>query len=147
MLVNQRLLASRKKRIKTGKLMVNKNKPIVFVVDDEPAIASTLALILNSSGFSATAFTNPLEALKSAEFECPEFLISDVMMPQLNGIDLGVQFKAIYPTCRVLLFSGQAATADFMDSARVKGHHFDLLSKPVHPKDLLAAIEAIKSTS
>jgi DNA-binding NtrC family response regulator len=120
--------------------MAEKNKPRIFVVDDEPAIASTLALVLNSSGFSATAFTDPLKALRSAENRSPDFLITDVIMPQLNGIDLGVQFKAIYPGCRILLFSGQAATADFMESARKKGHNFDLLVKPVHPKDLLASI-------
>ena len=127
--------------------MSSKSKPSIFVVDDEPIIASTLALILNSSGFSATAFTNPLEALVAAETQCPDFLISDVMMPQLNGIDMGVQFKVLHPTCRILLFSGQAATADFMDSARKKGHDFKLLTKPVHPKDLLAAIEALDTNS
>jgi len=127
--------------------MSSQSKPRMFVVDDEPIIASTLALILNSSGFSATAFTDPLEALAAAEIQCPDFLISDVMMPQLNGIDLGVQFKAIYPTCRILLFSGQAATAEFMESARKKGHDFKLLTKPVHPRDLLKAIEAISGTS
>jgi DNA-binding response OmpR family regulator len=127
--------------------MPTKTKPRIFVVDDEPTIASTLAMILNSSGFTATAFTDPLAALRSAESQCPDFLISDVIMPQLNGIDLGVQFKAIYPSCRILLFSGQAATADFMDSARKKGHDFNLLTKPVHPKDLLAAIEAIISST
>jgi len=127
--------------------MSNKGKPRIFVVDDEPVIASTLAIILNSAGFSATAFTDPLGALLAAETECPDFLISDVLMPQLNGIDLGVQFKAIYPQCRILLFSGQAETSDFMESARKKGHHFKLLTKPVHPKDLLAAIEAIGAAS
>jgi FixJ family two-component response regulator len=64
-------------------------------------------------------------------------------MPKLNGIDLGVQFKAIFPSCRILLFSGQAATVDLMESARKSGHNFNLLAKPVHPKDLLAALEAI----
>jgi len=123
--------------------MPRKSKPSIFVVDDEPTIASTLALILNSSGFSATAFTDPMEALQSAQAQCPDFLISDVVMPKLNGIDLGVQFKAIFPSCRILLFSGQAGTADLMESARKSGHNFNLLAKPVHPKDLLAAIEAI----
>jgi CheY-like chemotaxis protein len=127
--------------------MSSQSKPSIFVVDDEPIIASTLAMILNSSGFSATAFTDPLEALVAAETQCPDFLISDVVMPKLNGIDLGVQFKVLYPTCRILLFSGQAATADFMESARKKGHDFQLLTKPVHPRDLLAAIEAIGTTS
>jgi DNA-binding response OmpR family regulator len=126
--------------------MSSKNKPTIFVVDDEPTIASTLAMILNSSGFSATAFTDPMQALRAAEAQCPDFLISDVMMPQLNGIDLGVQFKAIFPSCRILLFSGQAATADLMESAQKEGHKFNLLTKPVHPKDLLAALEAIDPT-
>jgi CheY-like chemotaxis protein len=120
--------------------MPEKNKPRIFVVDDEPVIASTLESILNSAGFSATAFTNPLEALRSAETQCPDFLITDVMMPQLTGIDLGVQFKAIYPHCRILLFSGQAATGDLMEAARNKGHNFDLLVKPIHPQDLLEVI-------
>jgi CheY-like chemotaxis protein len=119
------------------------SKPTIFVVDDEPIISTTLAAILNSSGFTATAFTDPVAALRSAEAQCPEFLISDVVMPQLNGIDLGVQFKAIYPQCRILLFSGQAATADLMRTANEKGHNFDLLAKPVHPTELLAAIQTI----
>jgi DNA-binding NtrC family response regulator len=120
--------------------MPEKHKPRIFVVDDEPAIASTLELILNAAGFTATAFTNPLEALRSAEARCPDFLLTDVMMPQLNGIDLGVQFKAIYPRCRILLFSGQTATSGLMEAARMKGHNFELLAKPIHPEDLLDAI-------
>jgi DNA-binding NtrC family response regulator len=120
--------------------MHEKNKPRIFMVDDEPAIASTLELILNAAGFSAASFTNPLEALRSAETQCPDFLLSDVMMPQLNGIDLGVQFKAIYPRCRIKLLSGQIATGALMGDARKKGHSFELLAKPIHPKDLLDVI-------
>src|ERR1700679_3936880 len=117
--------------------MAEKSLPTVFVVDDEPIIASTLASILNSSGFSANAFTDPLEALRFAETQCPDFLITDVVMPQLNGSDLGVQFKAMSPKCRILLFSVMAATSDLLESARKKGHKFDLLTKPVHPQKLL----------
>jgi DNA-binding response OmpR family regulator len=123
--------------------MPEKSLPTVFVVDDEPTIATTLALILNSSGFSANAFTDPREALRFAETQCPDFLITDVVMPRLNGIDLGMQFKAMYPQCRILLFSGMAATSDLMESARKNGHYFNLLTKPVHPKDLLDAIRAL----
>lgn len=110
-------------------------------MDDETLIASTLAAILNASGFEAKPFTDPLAALKAAESHEPDFLISDVVMPKLNGIDLGVQFKAIHPKCRILLFSGQAATSDLLSHARSKGHDFPLLEKPVHPKDLLAALK------
>ena len=115
----------------------------IFVVDDETTIASTLALILNSHGFDAVPYTSPLDALRAAETHSPDLLLTDVSMPQLNGIDLGVQFKAIYPDCKVLLFSGNAATSGLMDHAKDKGHSFDLLAKPVQPRDLIAMIQSM----
>ena len=114
---------------------------LVYVVDDEPLIASTLTAILKSSGFNAVPFTDPLDALLAAESNCPDILLSDVMMPQLNGVDLGVQFKAIHPECKVLLFSGHASTSHLMTDANSQGHQFELLTKPVHPVDLLATIK------
>ena len=117
----------------------------IFVVDDETTIASTLALILNSHGFDAVPYTNPLDALRAAETHSPDLLLTDVSMPQLNGIDLAVQFKAIYPDCKVLLFSGNAATSGLMDNAMDEGHSFELLAKPVQPKDLIATISSMIS--
>jgi hypothetical protein len=55
----------------------------IFVVDDEKAIAETLAIILGKSGFVATSFTNPLEALEKASMKSPGLLLSDVVMPVL----------------------------------------------------------------
>jgi DNA-binding NtrC family response regulator len=123
--------------------MAQQTEPTVFVVDDESVIAVTLATILKQSGFRARAFTNPVEALKSAGSEVPNLLISDVLMPEMSGVDLAIQLKAIHPDCKVLLFSGQSATADFLETARAEGHDFTLLSKPVHPKDLLHALRAL----
>jgi DNA-binding NtrC family response regulator len=45
-------------------------------------------------------------------------LPSDVAMPELSGIELAIRMKARHPGCRVLLFSGQAATADLLKEAR-----------------------------
>ena len=115
----------------------------VFVVDDEPIIGFTLATVLESAGYTARSFTDPLEALRSAETNCPDYLISDVMMPALNGIDLGIQFKAIYPSVKVLLFSGAPSFADLWETANGRGHQFDVLSKPIHPQALLTAIESL----
>jgi CheY-like chemotaxis protein len=120
--------------------MPEKPTVTVYVVDDEKVIAHTLAAILNASGFRAVAFASPIEALQSAETDQPSLLISDVVMPGMNGIELAIRFKSIHPSCKVLLFSGQAATADLLESASEQGHDFQILSKPIHPKDLLAAI-------
>ena len=117
--------------------------PRIFVVDDEPVIASTLAAILQVNGFSAKFFTCPLEALTAARLKAPDLLISDVAMPGISGIDLAVQMRAQYPTCKILLFSGQAATMDLLENARAQGHDFDLLLNPVHPTELLFEVGKI----
>jgi CheY-like chemotaxis protein len=121
--------------------------PRVFVVDDEHVIASTLATILELHGYSATSFTSPLAALAAARSGAPDLLISDVAMPGLSGVELAIQMKAQYPECKILLFSGQAATQDLLEDARNQGHSFQLLQKPVHPSVMLARIGALATES
>jgi len=115
----------------------------IFVVDDEPAIAMSLAAILNASGFQATSFTDPEMALRVAETSKPSLLITDVMMPQMNGIQLAVQVQSVCPDCKVLLFSGQASTGNLLGSAKESGLYFQLLEKPIHPKDLIETIKKL----
>jgi DNA-binding response OmpR family regulator len=117
-------------------------KPKVLVADDERVIADTLAIILNQSGFEAIAVYNGEKAVEMAKTFQPDMLISDVIMTDLNGIDAAIKIRSILPTCKILLFSGQAATADLLDRARVQGHEFEILAKPVHPQDLLARLRS-----
>ena len=112
----------------------------IFVVDDEPVIASTLAAILQMNGFSAEFFTSPLEALAAARSKAPDLLISDVTMPDISGIDLAMKMRAQFPTCKILLFSGHPATFGLIEDARARGHEFHLLLKPVAPAELLLEI-------
>jgi len=64
-------------------------------------------------------------------------------MPEMNGVDLAVRVKELLPSCKILLFSGQAATVDLLEEASRNGHEFALLTKPVHPKDLLKALQSM----
>jgi len=113
---------------------------VVLVVDDESAIADTLSEILKLSGYAATPAYDGEEALETALLVPPELLITDVMLPGMSGIELAIQMRRIFPDCRVLLFSGQAATSDLLTSAARAGHQFTLLAKPVHPTDLLRRV-------
>jgi CheY-like chemotaxis protein len=115
----------------------------VFVVDDDRVIASTTAAILKLSGYDARSFVNPLEALEVARTVGPDLLIADVVMPGLSGIDLAVRLKDQCPTCKILLLSGQAETGDLLEAARRQGHRFEVLAKPIHPRDLLARIKEV----
>ncbi len=117
-------------------------KPKVLVVDDEKVIADTLAIILNKSGFDASAVYTGTGAVERARADRPDLIISDVIMPDMNGIEAAIHIRGFLPQCKILLFSGQAATADLLDKARKQGYDFDVLAKPVHPQDLLAKLGA-----
>jgi CheY-like chemotaxis protein len=122
--------------------MPKTTKPKVLVADDERVIADTLAMILNQSGFEARAVYSGENALELVPTFQPDMLISDVIMADLNGIDTAIRIRALLPGIKVLLFSGQAATADLLEKARKDGHEFDILAKPVHPQDLLNKLRA-----
>jgi DNA-binding NtrC family response regulator len=116
---------------------------LIFVVDDEKAIADTLAVILIDAGFDAKAFLNPRDALKAAQILRPDLLLTDVVMADLNGVELGILFKAIHPACKVLLFSGRTLAADVLGNAGSQGHTFDFLQKPAHPLELISTINLV----
>jgi CheY-like chemotaxis protein len=126
-----------------GDKVSEKRKPTIFVVDNEPIIVRTSTAILDSFGFSTQGFTNPLDALQASDSECPDLLLSDVMMPELSGFDLAVRLSEKCPKCKILLFSGQTETSALLESAREAGHNFKLVAKPIHPTELVAAIEAL----
>jgi CheY-like chemotaxis protein len=120
----------------------NRVKPKVLVADDERVIADTLAMILNQSGFDARAVYSGEKAVEMASTFAPDMLITDVIMADLNGIDAAIMIRALLPAIKILLFSGQAATADLLEKARVKGYEFEILAKPVHPQDLLSRLQS-----
>jgi CheY-like chemotaxis protein len=112
------------------------------VVDDERCIADTLSLIFRKAGYVAEAAYDSLSALSQCESFNPDLVVSDVLMPGMNGIEMAIEISERYPACRILPFSGQAGTADLLEIARHSGHDFELLSKPIHPADLLAKLAA-----
>ena len=119
--------------------VVRKRK--VLVVDDEQVIADTLAKILDLNGYDASAVYTGTAAVESARSLQPDLIISDVIMPDMDGIQAAISIRGFLPDCKILLFSGQAATADLLENARAQGHEFEILGKPVHPYDLLAKLK------
>jgi CheY-like chemotaxis protein len=83
-----------------------------IVLGDEQVIAKTLAIILTNAGFEARATFSGEKAVKLLETFPPDVLIADVIMPGMTGIDAAIVVRNRLPRCRILLFSGQAATSD-----------------------------------
>jgi CheY-like chemotaxis protein len=118
----------------------DKNKPLVLIVDDERVIADTLSMILSRSGFSTMTSYDGLDALEIARSTPPDLVIADVVMPRMTGVELAIALAEIIPACKILLFSGQAATVDLLEKAREAGRTFTTLTKPVHPSDMLKRV-------
>jgi DNA-binding NtrC family response regulator len=122
-------------------------KKIILVVDDEQRIADTLALILQHKGYETAVAYEGDSALAQCSKIRPDLLLTDVVMPGMNGIELALAVSKKFPECRVLLFSGQAATAELLDRAQKQGCDFPLLSKPIHPEKLLKEVAQILDSS
>jgi CheY-like chemotaxis protein len=111
--------------------------PTVLVVDDEETLANTTVEILNISGFCAFVAYDGQTALELAAKLHPDILLTDVVMPEMNGIELAVAIFRVLPQTRILLISGQAGTIDLLEKARQDGHAFELVAKPIHPMKLI----------
>lgn len=120
---------------------------LILVVDDEQRIADTLALILQCDGYETAIAYDGDSALAQCSRIHPDLLLTDVVMPGMNGIELALAVSEKLPECKVLLFSGQAATAELLDRARKQDCDFPLLSKPVHPEDLLKRVGEVLNSS
>ena len=120
-------------------------KKRVLVVDDETLIADTLTEILNDSGFEAITAYTAEDAMQLAQGFQPDILMSDVLMPRTNGIELAIAIREGHPATKILLFSGQPSTGTILQNARQQGHEFEVLGKPVLPEQLIAKLKAMCS--
>jgi len=115
-------------------------RPLVLVVDDEPIITESLSAILNGAGFAALTASSGISALETALLIPPQVLITDLAMPGMDGLELGIAVSRAVPDCEVILFSGNASIGDISARMRALGCDFVTLLKPVHPADMIDCI-------
>jgi CheY-like chemotaxis protein len=116
-------------------------KSTVLVVDDERLIADTMTEILKRSGFHAVCAYDGQSALELAIQVSPDFVITDVVMPIMNGVQLAIAIRKALPATEIVLLSGQAGVTEILDSGRKEGYSFELIAKPVHPERLLQRLK------
>lgn len=123
--------------------MPEQPKSTIYIVDDERLIADTLATIMRNAGYAAEAFYNPRELLAAFTTRVPDLVLSDVVMPEMTGLELALVLQEEHTAVHCLLISGQAQTSILLDAARDRGQNFDVLTKPVHPSELLGRIRSL----
>ena len=118
-------------------------KMTVLVVDDERTVANSIAGILALHGYETRVAYDGRDAIREVLEDCPDAIITDVMMPRISGIEAAKAIQEMCPGARILLFSGQAATSDLLKTAEQQGYNFELLPKPLHPEALISKLNQL----
>ncbi|NTW98485.1 MAG: response regulator [Geobacteraceae bacterium] len=115
----------------------------VLVVEDEPGVLSTSKIILEKLGYKVLTAGTPQEAIRLADEHAGEIhlLITDVVMPKMNGRDLATQLHAAYPDMKIIFMSGY--TADIITDQGLLQEDVDFLQKPFKMKELASKVRAV----
>jgi CheY-like chemotaxis protein len=116
-------------------------RPKVLVVDDQRLIADTISEILEDAGYHAVAAYDGWSALEAAAKLQPDYLLCDVLMPRMNGVQLAITIRKTYPAAKILLFTGQAGVSEILLEGKKQGYEFDLVPKPIHPLKLIERLK------
>jgi DNA-binding response OmpR family regulator len=119
-------------------------QPLILVVDDEPAIRDMLDQVLSDAGFAVSTAANGQEASLSIGDRVVDLVLTDILMPQWNGIDLIVELRKRRPGLPVIAMSGggQLSREDCLKTARRVGAAA-VLAKPFTVSQLIATIDLL----
>jgi FixJ family two-component response regulator len=115
------------------------NEPLVYIVDDDPAMLRAMTRLLSACGYRVSPFDSPFEFLRRHDHEVPGCVVADVVMPGLNGLEMLGALKSRGCARPFVFVTGEV---DFPAAARAL--HVDavaILEKPVEESKLRKAID------
>jgi two-component system cell cycle response regulator CpdR len=115
----------------------------ILLAEDDRVMREYLTRALERSGYAVSAVDRGTEALPLLETERFDLLLTDIVMPEMDGIELAQKASAIDPSIRVMFITGFAAVA--LQGGRT-APEAKLLSKPFHLKDLVMEVDRIFQT-
>jgi DNA-binding NtrC family response regulator len=113
-------------------------RPEILLIDDEPIVGQRLKGGLEKMGCAVEVFQNPSKALDRIREKGFDVIITDVMMPDVSGIQVLEVAKDAYADSRVIIITG-FATSDLARECMDKGA-YDMIAKPFKPSDLRALV-------
>jgi DNA-binding NtrC family response regulator len=113
----------------------------ILIVDDEASLADALRRALERGGHEVRVAASGLEGARRYREQPADLAVIDIHMPEMDGLELLVQFRAIAPTMPVIVMSGGVQTGglDLLADARLLGA-FATLAKPFSIDELLGAV-------
>jgi len=122
---------------------VRRDRETILLVEDDPAILDVTTLILQKQGYSVLAAGTPGKAISLAAEHLDEIhlLMTDVIMPEMNGRDLARSLSSIYPQLKCLFMSGYTANVIAPHGVLEEGVYF--IQKPFTLQLLAAKVREV----
>jgi FixJ family two-component response regulator len=117
---------------------VTEEKPVVYVVDDDPSVRKALERLLRSAGHDARTFPSALEFLNFSHPDAPGCLILDIKMPKLSGLELQKRLAEKGITFPIVFITGHGTVPASVRA--FKAGAMDFLQKPFRDSELLDAV-------
>lgn len=117
---------------------LNKNKPVIYVVDDDEGMRRALPVLLGTVGYQTATFARPAEFLSQHDLSQPGCLVLDIRMPELSGLEVQQQLNRKGSMIPVIFITGHGDVP--MAVQAMKEGAFDFLQKPFRDQDLLDRI-------
>lgn len=114
----------------------------ILVIDDDPSLRELTRLILRKAGYETDGATDGLNGLKQLGQQTYDHVITDMLMPGMEGLELLLECRRLYPGQRFLAISGGIVRGAFdaLPAAQALGA-LETLSKPFTPEQLLEAVK------
>ena len=114
----------------------------VLVVDDEPAIVELIQVLLNGEGFEVASASNGTEGLRALENAKPDLIITDIAMPDMEGVEFISKLRKSGVTAPIIAMSGNAVGMSFLRASKLFGAAETLL-KPFSSAELLSLVHRL----
>ena len=115
--------------------------PKILLAEDDNDMRRFLVKALQNAGYAVASFDNGVSAYNRLREEPFELLLTDIVMPEMDGIELARRATELDPEMKVMFITGFAAVA--LNSANAAPKDARILSKPFHLRELVSEVERL----
>jgi len=115
----------------------------ILLVDDEPDILEFIGYNLRKEGYRVLSSTNGREAISIASKECPDLIVLDVMMPDMDGVETCKELRDVPQLKDVVIAFLTARNEDYSQIAGLEAGADDYISKPIKPRVFVSRVKAL----
>jgi len=115
-------------------------QPSVLVIDDDEAMREYVCFILKKAGFLVMAASNGVEGLSLVKEQVPDVIITDLIMPEKEGLETIREIRELHPQCGIIAMSGAANSITYLAMADCLGAQI-VMQKPLNREQVLGAVK------